>query len=266
MRDILAMFEDPKFRGNDRWMVKCPGHEDNMPSLEIFIKPDRVLLHCFAGCKVDDILRKIGLKWSDLFARKEGEMKGNAAKTRLEAVYDYRGLDGKLLYQSLKYRNEDGSKRFVMRQPDGGGGWVNNLNGIDRVLFRLPELQLMLQQTTSRIVCVVEGEKDVINLGNIGVAATTIACGANAEWKESYSEYLRDCHVAVIPDNDPAGYAFAYRVIGSLIGHGVPSLRMIELEGPEGHDVSDWLESSTNRSDFNDLLLRTRPWRRVRLT
>ncbi len=54
------------------WIAHCPAHEDRSPSLSITEGDDgRLLLHCFAGCQVHDILAAVGLTVSDLFVRKD---------------------------------------------------------------------------------------------------------------------------------------------------------------------------------------------------
>jgi len=55
-------------RGKDgHWMARCPAHEDRRPSLAIREEPDgRVLLHCFAGCAVQEVLSAVGLHWQDI--------------------------------------------------------------------------------------------------------------------------------------------------------------------------------------------------------
>ena len=52
------------------------------------------------------------------------------------ATYDYRDGNFKRLYQVVRQE----PKSFYQRRPDGAGGWINNLNGVERVLYRLPEL------------------------------------------------------------------------------------------------------------------------------
>ena len=55
---------------SDRWIAKCPAHADRAPSLTISSGRDgRVLLHCFAGCPVEAILRHAGLSMGHLFLR-----------------------------------------------------------------------------------------------------------------------------------------------------------------------------------------------------
>lgn len=57
-----------KVRGrNGSWVACCPAHEDRSPSLSIREEADKVLVHCFAGCAVDDVLAAVGLDVSDLF-------------------------------------------------------------------------------------------------------------------------------------------------------------------------------------------------------
>ncbi len=55
--------------GVDRWQAKCPAHEDGSPSLSIREGRDgRVLLNCFAGCRLTSILNAMGLHIRDIFA------------------------------------------------------------------------------------------------------------------------------------------------------------------------------------------------------
>ncbi len=49
------------------WMGKCPSHNDKSPSLSIHETDDRILLHCFASCQPEAIVRALGLELSDLF-------------------------------------------------------------------------------------------------------------------------------------------------------------------------------------------------------
>lgn len=52
----------------DDGLYPCPAHDDRTPSLSIRRTADgRVLLHCFAGCRTDDVLAALGLTWADLF-------------------------------------------------------------------------------------------------------------------------------------------------------------------------------------------------------
>ena len=114
---------------------------------------------------------------------------GNNSSPELVATYDYTDESGNLLYQTCRYQPKD----FRQRRPDGKGGWINNLQGVRRVLYRLPEV------LKAQTVCVAEGEKDCDNLAKFGFVATTNPLGAG-KWRDEYSETLRGKDVVVFGD------------------------------------------------------------------
>lgn len=54
-------------RGPGKWSAQCPAHTDKSPSLSIREVGDRILLHCFSGCKPEEIVAALGLEMRDLF-------------------------------------------------------------------------------------------------------------------------------------------------------------------------------------------------------
>jgi hypothetical protein len=53
------------------WVACCPAHEDRSPSLAVKQADDgRILVHCFAGCSVQEICDAAGVIISDLFPEK----------------------------------------------------------------------------------------------------------------------------------------------------------------------------------------------------
>jgi len=53
------------------WTACCPAHPDKSPSLAVRQLDDgRILLHCFGGCSVHDVLGAVGMDMSDLFPEK----------------------------------------------------------------------------------------------------------------------------------------------------------------------------------------------------
>ena len=53
---------------NHSWVACCPAHEDRSPSLSVRELPDgKILMHCFAGCPIDEVLQAIGLTVDELF-------------------------------------------------------------------------------------------------------------------------------------------------------------------------------------------------------
>jgi len=66
--DFLTHLEGVKRTGNDRAVAKCPSHGDKTPSLSLRVTGDgTILLKCFAGCGVADVVHAIGLELADLF-------------------------------------------------------------------------------------------------------------------------------------------------------------------------------------------------------
>src|SRR6185437_3793894 len=58
-------------RSGHGWTAKCPAHEDRTASLSVTAGDDgRVLMHCFAGCGVADVIAAAGLSMADLFVKR----------------------------------------------------------------------------------------------------------------------------------------------------------------------------------------------------
>jgi hypothetical protein len=68
---LLSRLEKVKHTSSGRWTACCPAHDDKSPSLSIReVDGGRVLVHCFAGCSVEDILGSVGLEFDALFPEK----------------------------------------------------------------------------------------------------------------------------------------------------------------------------------------------------
>lgn len=67
---LLLRLEGVRQSGSNKWMARCPCHNDGTPSLSVTDLGDRVLIHCFAGCEPDKITAAVGLSLSDLFPPK----------------------------------------------------------------------------------------------------------------------------------------------------------------------------------------------------
>ena len=64
---LLQHCDKVRETGNGKWIACCPAHEDRSPSLAIRECSDgRVLIHCFAGCEVEDVLGAVGLAFADI--------------------------------------------------------------------------------------------------------------------------------------------------------------------------------------------------------
>jgi hypothetical protein len=179
---------------------------------------------------------------------------------QIEAVYDYRDEAGCLLFQAVRYRNP---KDFRQRRPQGLNprndhpeDWVWDLQGVARVLYRLPELRAA---DPAAPVFVPEGEKDVDNLRELGLVAVTNPMGAG-KWLPIFNAVLRGRHVVVLPDNDDPGQQHA-RAVASSLATVAASVKVLALDGlSPGGDVSDWLAAGGTAEGLLQLAGSARPW------
>jgi len=248
VQTVLDRLHGVKEAGPGQWQARCPAHDDRHASLSVGRGDDgRALLHCHAGCALADVLAAIGLEQADLFpGRSPGppqppqrKASGKASR-RIVTTYDYKDATGTLLFQVVRYEPKD----FRQRRADGNGGWTWKLDGVPRVLYRLPEL---LAADPPAWVFVPEGEKDADNLRRLGLAATTNPGGAGKWGKLADDSALHGRRVAIIADKDEAGATHAQDVAGRLHGKAevvkVIDLPDAEVDGRPIKDVSDWLDS-----------------------
>jgi hypothetical protein len=186
------------------------------------------------GTVIDWVMRERGCNAAQAKRELGGGGNNSESHGKIVEAYDYSDKDGKLLFQICR---KDPKSDFPVRRPDGHGNWIWNVQGVRRVLYRLPEV------LKARLVCVAEGEKDCDNLAKLGFVATTNPFGAG-KWRDKYSETLRGKDVIVFGDvGDPKkeGERHTEQVIASLAGK-AKSIKHVVL--PDGfHDISDYIAS-----------------------
>ncbi|MGH9380811.1 MAG: hypothetical protein ACRD2Z_09390 [Thermoanaerobaculia bacterium] len=253
----------------------CPAHDDHNPSLTVDWRDDRdggrVLVNCHRGCAQPDVVAAMGLEPGELFdvARKSSGSRGvspvrpvrssaNAENRRPrpvarpprpirswprglgkpETVYRYTDDAGELLGEVGRFVTEKG-KTFRWRHPVPGkpGLWFPTAPE-RRELYRLPEL--IAAVAAGGRVYVVEGEKDVDRLAELGEVATCNAGGAG-RWSAEYAARFAGAHVTVIADRDDPGYRHAAQVAASLAEHAASVDVVRAVLEREHADVSDHL-------------------------
>ena len=238
--------------------AQCPAHEDRSPSLSVARNPDRVLLHCHAGCPTDVILSALDMSAADLFDEPRERGLG-ATGWKVAAEYEYRDEHGELLYVAEKReRFDNGRREKTMRyrrpDPEHPGRWLWS-HGDRWVLYRLPEVLAAVEQ--DREVWIVEGEKDVNSLAALDLVATTNPGGAG-KWEEEYSELLRGSVAFIITDNDEKG-ANHGTVVSKAIAPHVREVKLIRLPGlPPKGDLWDWIEPGGTRERLDEIVAKAR--------
>lgn len=218
---------------------QCPAHEDRSPSLSVDQGEKGAVWHCQAGCAEQDVLASLNLTWSDVF----DEPLPKRERPKMVAEYQYADEQGVLLYtvRRLEPGYDGERKTFRQYKPDGTAG----VKGIRRVLYRLP--QVVAEAAAGGTILVVEGEKDVDSLDQLGVVATCNVGGAG-KWSNDYTASLRGAsNVVVIADRDEPGRKHAEAVYRSVQTAGIP----VEiLEPAKGKDISDHLAAGLGYDDL----------------
>lgn len=234
------------------FMARCPAHDDRQNSLQIVEKAsgDRPFsFHCHAGCPGDSIIAALGLKWSDLYPARSGY----AGKEEIDRTYDYVNERGELVYQVVRLRPKSfrqrrlapGFKLDEVEQAWCAKGWINDLEGVEPLLFRLPDVLAAVKSGDPIWVC--EGEKDALRLVEAGVCATCNSGGAG-KWSPSFTDILRNAKsLVIVRDRDKAGGEHAKRLY-TWLSKSVPSIEVIEAFA--GKDAYDHLAAGYDLADF----------------
>lgn len=229
-------------------MVKCEAHDDGNASLHVAPGATQpVVMTCHAGCRIEDILHAAGVSQQEILAdRDENDVMSDNEWTPdgpASHRYSYCDEQGTLLFDVMRIPKPDGKKSFRQRQPDATqrSGWRWNMEGVRRVLYRLPEVVRAVQ--TGSVVYLVEGEKDVETIRRNGRFATTSPMGAG-KWNDDYSKSLAGATVVIIADADTAGRNHARSVRESLIREGCT---VSVCEAKDGcKDVTDHFNAGGN--------------------
>jgi putative DNA primase/helicase len=243
----------------DKHHRQCPAHHDAAPSLSVKAgESGRVLLHCHAGCTVDQILSALHLGQRHLFTpspltsaehvevlgfslefpalrRASRGRGGHGRKMPLVAVHDYGD------FHLLRYRHPTtGDKELSWERRDTRGVWIPGLGG--KSLAELPlyqERQARMAVAADEVVIVVESESSVDALTRAGAYATTWAGGAGTPQVHRLVEVLDGASVLVVPDRDPAGLRCGERVANAL--RATDARVAVLLPDEEGEDARDLL-------------------------
>jgi putative DNA primase/helicase len=177
-------------------------------------------------------------------------------KPKKVATYEYRDVDGKILYVKERYEpgRDDKDKEFFFKHKKNGK-WVKGRGG-NPVLYNLPEV------IKAKVVFVVEGEGKVELLRTLGVVATCLDAGANSQWKDEYHKYIdgKD-EIFILPDNDKPGKAYA-SMIANAVHDKVGVVKTIVLPGLEDKgDIIDWIQSPGNdKEKLMNIIKETPAW------
>ena len=227
-------------------MVRCPAHDDTIPSLHVTDSDGRVLVHCHAGCTQDavlDALRKQGL---DL-----RRSRGNGAVS-IEAyrhpefgspsrTWPYYDATGRLVGYAARFETPT-RKTFRPLGRDATGRWytASGTRGFPKP-YPLFNLQGLLARAMAPVlICEGEQAAEAASQQFPDWVAVTSLHGAKAPQKSDWSSVAtRD--VTIWPDADEAGAQFAAAVAQLVHEAGAASVRIVPVpdDVPAGWDLAD---------------------------
>jgi hypothetical protein len=241
-------------KSGDGWSAKCPAHDDGHASLSVSQgEESRILLHCHAGCDLESVCAALGIHPADLFPSRPS---GNGGR-QIVATYPYSDENGTLLFQVVRLEPKD----FRQRRPNPAkpGAWFWNMQGVKRVLYRLPAVLNAVE--LGETVFLTEGEKDADNLAALGFCATCNAGGA-LKWQDSYTTTLTGAEAVIICDKDVPGRAHGQLVASELLPV-AKSVKVIELPDRNGarvKDASDWLAAGGTPEELRAIVASAPGW------
>ncbi len=247
------------------YKCRCPAHDDKQESLSVREGDKGIVLKCFAGCQLDAICARLGMKPAELFwedsDRKPRAQKPSRPKAppkqydsyeaaygrlgKLQKIYPYTTEDGRLVFEVARIMTETGKTFRQHRPADPSKGKFPIICSVPGdisagLIYHLPLVAAAIRD--GKPVYVVEGEKDVETLEANGLTATTCPGGAK-NWRRAHSEHLKGADVIVVPDNDPSGREHEQLVVAGCQGI-AKSVRVVHLvdgypELPVKGDITD---------------------------
>jgi hypothetical protein len=253
------------------YVMNCPAHADQHPSLNVRVKGGKLVLICrSAHCSYPAIMSTIGLTAADGFETSATFNKG----PRIIAIYDYQDESGQTLHQKVRYRTDNNPKMFIQRRPGGDGEWVYGLEarwyepwewgelsgwwsvrkktGSGRRDFEYCEDRTVRPNAKARWFGAIERRvpyrlSELLKLAPGALvlwvegekaAEAALALGFNAStgggtsgWDDSWSQYFRGLNVVILPDNDRPGLSYVNEKVAPAIARFAARVRILRIPG-----------------------------------
>jgi len=249
---LLSRLESVKKTG-DRYVARCPAHNDASPSLSLMRGQDgRALVHCYAGCETRDVLAAVGLEVRDLYAENmTKEQRQRYRRDQLEKERRHESLIIELAKGSADPLSDDDVARLALAQ--------ERIDQLDQELSALiesateiqPEREDENQSQASQLVKFVEHRFELFHDANKDVYASNRKTG---EVCNLASRQFRDCLLAgFYSETGKAPREQSVReALGTLAGLGrfQGEQRMVHLRfaGADGEYWLDLAEPGSSRA------------------
>lgn len=289
MKRVLDRLEDFKEKGGEV-RSRCPAHNGNSDTSLAVKEGDegRALLHCFGGCSQEEVAGALGLEMADLFpangrghyepvqtVTKKVTKKAPVQKAPVQEAgpspngqaapvegkpfgdlpegtyFEFTSVSGEVLYlqkhKGPKYRRV------------GDDLWAEGVAGyVEEIPYNLHELVEGVR--AGKPVLWVEGCKDVDTAKEKLPQFVASTSGGATSWRPEFRLYLMGANVAIIPDNDAQGAAYAEEVAQDL-SRVAKKVKVVNLLGLEDKgDLTDWLEVGHTQKELVALIRGTGPY------
>jgi hypothetical protein len=213
----------------------CPLHDDKKPSLGIKdMEKGMVGFNCLAGCDSKLLAEYFNEKGFQVYEDKEEKMQP-VQKEKVKEIcrYQYISTEGELLFEKIRFE----PKNFTIVNPHGYGD-----GGHKGALYNAQNLNYI----DGKVIYIVEGEKDVDTLTELGLLACT--SGGASTWPDKNNHLFKGAIVRIIPDNDNPGREYAKKVRESLES---VAEKVKVMYCPDSYkDVSEWVGDGACANDI----------------
>lgn len=98
IENLLSRLEKVKSNGAGKWLACCPAHADKSPSLSLKAETNgKILVYCFGGCTVTEVLGAIGMSSADLMPETLPDKKSKPLSNSQRRKLDKEKADRKAL-------------------------------------------------------------------------------------------------------------------------------------------------------------------------
>jgi len=221
---------------NGNYTARCPGHDDKANSLSLTYKDGNILLKCFAGCELQEILEPLNIKSSELFTTSKIPPSSKPPVKTGSNHWNLVDRSGKVIATHYRTDFDDGSKQIWWKR-----NGISGLDGVKTSNLPLYGLQWLTPDTADCFI--VEGEKAADSLHNIHLSVMGTVCGANVIPSIDTLQFLSELkgNIYLWPDNDDIGYKHMDGIAAILMSLGCNVFMINWVDAPLKGDAVDFL-------------------------
>lgn len=257
---VVERFDGVKPKSGGGWIARCPAHGDRKQSLSIDERDGKLLIKCFAGCAIEEILAAKAIEKAELFLEQRAAA-GRSSGITVDSLAASKGLPVEILrrYGARTVKDLPSAERLQYGIGGSDGVWIPYFNPDGSIAARTRLRTAHVAKDGSRwlggfgailpyglhdladardqgIVCICEGESDYWTLRACEIPALGLP-GAQMV-RVLQREHLEGIKtVYVCQDSDPAGVSFVASIRQHTATWGLIGVFAVPIPGVK--DVND---------------------------